>query len=165
MQGWSDIYMSTVSELNFVFHITDLCCASYNKSGKFLFFFFKFFVLGWNDTGCSSTYKRKRRVYIYIYIYIYIYTYIHTHTHTHIYIYIYIYILFFLTSAFYPWERDPVPILQEAGWTPGPVWTGVALPHRDSIPGPSTPCRVVIPTELSRPTECYISIIMYFTDW
>jgi hypothetical protein len=21
-------------------------------------------------------------------------------------------------------ERDPVPIAQEAGWTPGPVWTG-----------------------------------------
>ena len=24
---------------------------------------------------------------------------------------------------FYPQERDPVPILQEAGWAPGPVWT------------------------------------------
>jgi hypothetical protein len=24
----------------------------------------------------------------------------------------------------YPWERDPVPIVQEAGWAPGPVWTG-----------------------------------------
>jgi hypothetical protein len=24
----------------------------------------------------------------------------------------------------YPRERDPVPVLQEAGWTPGPVWTG-----------------------------------------
>jgi hypothetical protein len=23
------------------------------------------------------------------------------------------------------WERDPVPILQEAGWAPGPVWNGV----------------------------------------
>jgi hypothetical protein len=23
-----------------------------------------------------------------------------------------------------PWERDLVPILQEAGWTPGLVWTG-----------------------------------------
>jgi hypothetical protein len=21
-------------------------------------------------------------------------------------------------------EKDPVPIVQEAGWTPGPVWTG-----------------------------------------
>jgi hypothetical protein len=24
----------------------------------------------------------------------------------------------------YPRERDPVPILQEAGWAPGLVWTG-----------------------------------------
>jgi len=31
--------------------------------------------------------------------------------------------------------RDPVPILQEAGWAPGPVWTGgKSRPHRDSIP-------------------------------
>ena len=25
----------------------------------------------------------------------------------------------------YPRERDPVPIVQEAGWVPGPVWTGM----------------------------------------
>ena len=24
---------------------------------------------------------------------------------------------------FTPW-KDPVPIVQEAGWAPGPVWTG-----------------------------------------
>ena len=24
----------------------------------------------------------------------------------------------------YPRKSDPVPIVQEAGWTPGPVWTG-----------------------------------------
>jgi len=31
--------------------------------------------------------------------------------------------------------KDPVPILQEAGWVPGPVWTGEkSRPHRDSIP-------------------------------
>ena len=31
--------------------------------------------------------------------------------------------------------KDPVPILLEAGWSPGPVWTGVkSRPHRDSIP-------------------------------
>ena len=30
---------------------------------------------------------------------------------------------------------DAVPILQEAGWVPGPVWTGgKSRPHRDSIP-------------------------------
>ena len=31
--------------------------------------------------------------------------------------------------------KDPVPILQEAGWAPGPVWTGwKSRPHRGSIP-------------------------------
>jgi hypothetical protein len=31
--------------------------------------------------------------------------------------------------------KDPVPILQEAVWAPGPVWTGwKSRPHRDSIP-------------------------------
>ena len=31
--------------------------------------------------------------------------------------------------------KDPVPILQEAGWAPWPVWTGgKSRPHRDSIP-------------------------------
>ena len=34
-------------------------------------------------------------------------------------------------AALYP-GKDPVPILQEAGWTPGPVWTGgKSHPHRD----------------------------------
>ena len=37
--------------------------------------------------------------------------------------------------------KDPVPTVQEAGWALGPVWTGVEnlAPHRDSIPGPSSP--------------------------
>jgi len=31
--------------------------------------------------------------------------------------------------------KDPVPILQEAGWALGSVWKGgKSLPHRDSIP-------------------------------
>jgi len=31
--------------------------------------------------------------------------------------------------------KDPVPIVQEAGWAPGPVWTGgKSRHHRDSIP-------------------------------
>jgi hypothetical protein len=37
--------------------------------------------------------------------------------------------------------KDPVPIVHEAEWTPGPVWTGGEnlAPHRDSIPGPPSP--------------------------
>jgi len=30
--------------------------------------------------------------------------------------------------------KDPVPIVQEAAWAPGQVWTGGKCPHRDSIP-------------------------------
>jgi len=31
-------------------------------------------------------------------------------------------------------RKDPVPILQEAGWAPGPVWMGRKIcPHQDSI--------------------------------
>jgi len=31
--------------------------------------------------------------------------------------------------------KDPVPILQEAGWVPGPVWIGgKSRPDQDSIP-------------------------------
>ena len=39
-----------------------------------------------------------------------------------------------------PPGKDPVPILQAAGWAPGPVWTGAEnlASHRDSIPGPSS---------------------------
>jgi len=36
---------------------------------------------------------------------------------------------------------------------------GKSRPHRDSFPGPSTPYRVAIPTELSRPI-CYFDTIM-----
>ena len=42
-------------------------------------------------------------------------------------------------AAFTP-GKDPVPIVQEAGWASGPVWTGAEnlASHRDSIPGPSS---------------------------
>ena len=38
-------------------------------------------------------------------------------------------------------RKDPVPIVQEAGWAPEPVWTGAEnlAPNGDSIPGPSSP--------------------------
>jgi hypothetical protein len=45
-------------------------------------------------------------------------------------------------------ERDPVPIVQVAGWCPE---CGKSPLHRDSIPGPSSPSRVAIPTALSQP--------------
>ena len=48
--------------------------------------------------------------------------------------------------------KDPVPIVQEAGWAPGPVWTGgKSLPHRDSIPDRPARSSVAVPTELPCP--------------
>ena len=45
--------------------------------------------------------------------------------------------------------KDTVPIVQEAGWAPGPVWTGgKSRLHRDSIPDRPTRSSVAIPTEL-----------------
>jgi len=48
-------------------------------------------------------------------------------------------------------EKDPVPILQEAGWAPGPVWTaGKSRPHRYSIP--DRPARSRYTDWATRPT-------------
>jgi len=38
------------------------------------------------------------------------------------------------TTPLHLQERDPVPIVQEAGWVPGPLWTGAEnLPHSNVI--------------------------------
>jgi hypothetical protein len=106
----------------------------------------------------------------------------HTHTHTHIYIYIHdgrgpawnnkvkwsryrpgvaqrvgrgIALLFHDRSTPRPHftlGKEPVPILQEAEWAPGSVWTGrKSRPHRDSIPDRPARSSVAIPTELPGP--------------
>jgi len=38
-------------------------------------------------------------------------------------------------------EREPIPIVKEAGWDPRRVWMGLEnlAPSRDSIRGPSNP--------------------------
>ena len=54
--------------------------------------------------------------------------------------------------------KDPVPILQEAGWVPGPVWTGgKSRPHRDSIL--DRPARIQSLHRLSYPAHYSGSII------
>ena len=51
-------------------------------------------------------------------------------------------------------RKDPVPILQEAGWASGPVWTGgKSRPHRDSIP--DHPARSLSLYRLSYPTHTH----------
>jgi len=55
-----------------------------------------------------------------------------------------------------PGKTDPVPILQEAGWTSGPVWTDeISRPHRDSIPDPPARSSVAIPSELPGPQKMH----------
>jgi hypothetical protein len=41
----------------------------------------------------------------------------------------------------YPRERDPVPIVQEAGWAPGPVWTGAEYLASTGTRSPDRPAR------------------------
>ena len=68
-------------------------------------------------------------------------------------------------SHFIP-GKDPVPILQEAGWAPGPVWTGgKSHPHRDSIPDrparSQSLYRPSYPAHTHTHTHTYIHIYIY----
>ena len=55
--------------------------------------------------------------------------------------------------------KEPVPILQGAGWAPGPVWMGgKSRPHRDSIP--ARPVRSQSLYRLSYPAHSKIIIII-----
>ena len=60
--------------------------------------------------------------------------------------------------------KDPVPIVQEAGWAPGSVWTGAEnlASHRDSIPGPFSPYPVAIPTEL--PGRLIVCVLTHYSS-
>jgi len=59
--------------------------------------------------------------------------------------------------------KEPVPILQEAGWAPGPVWTGgKSRPHRDSIP--DRPARSQSLYRLSCRAHINLSVILYKTN-
>jgi len=59
-----------------------------------------------------------------------------------------------------PTGKDPVPILQEAGWAPGPIWTGgKSRPHRDSIPDRPARSPLTISTELPVPHIFYFPVL------
>jgi len=63
--------------------------------------------------------------------------------------------------------KDPVPILQVAGWAPVPVWTGgKPRPHRDSIPDRPGRSSVAIPTELPGPpiAVCTVKNSWWWTE-
>ena len=60
--------------------------------------------------------------------------------------------------------KDPVPILQEVGWAPGPVWTGgKSSPHRDSIPG--RPARSQSLYQLRYPAHQILLFIYLLIYW
>jgi hypothetical protein len=62
-------------------------------------------------------------------------------------------------SAANPPVKDPVPILQETGWAPRPVWTGgKSRPHWDSIPDRSARSQLLY--RLSYPAHLIIIIII-----
>jgi hypothetical protein len=58
----------------------------------------------------------------------------------------------------YPQGRDPVPIVQEAGWTPGPVWTGAEnlAPTVQPVASRYTDCAIL--AQLMDYTLCYLEI-------
>ena len=57
-------------------------------------------------------------------------------------------------------EKDPVPILQEAGWAPGPVWTGgKSRPHRDSILDRPARSSVATLSELPGTPTLYLCVL------
>jgi hypothetical protein len=54
--------------------------------------------------------------------------------------------------------KHPVPVVQEAGWAPGPVWTGAENLVPTGIRYPDRPTRssIAIPTELPGPLNMSI---------
>ena len=67
-------------------------------------------------------------------------------------------------AALYPRGKDPVPILQQAEWAPGPIRTGgKSRPHRDSIPDRPARTSFAIPTELPGPrTRSGVTLILFY---
>jgi hypothetical protein len=55
-------------------------------------------------------------------------------------------------AAFYP-RKDPVPIVQEAGWAPGPVLTGAENLSPTGVRSPDRPARSQLLYRLSYPAH------------
>ena len=51
--------------------------------------------------------------------------------------------------------KDPVPIVQEAGWAPGPVWTGAENLTHTGVRSPDRPARSQSLYRLRYPTHYY----------
>jgi len=62
----------------------------------------------------------------------------------------------------YPRESDPVPFVQEAGWGPGPVWTGVENLAPTDIRSPDHPARSESPHRLSYPGHTSLTVYLHY---
>jgi hypothetical protein len=58
--------------------------------------------------------------------------------------------------------KDPVPIVQEAGWSPGPLWTGAENLASTGIRSPDRPDRSQSLYLLSYPTRLKILYLFKF---
>jgi hypothetical protein len=66
------------------------------------------------------------------------------------------------SAAFTP-GKDPVPIVQEAGWAPGPVWTGVENLAPTRIRSPDRPACSESYTDWAIPApSSYLNCPLYF---
>jgi hypothetical protein len=61
--------------------------------------------------------------------------------------------------------KNPVPIVQEAGWTPGPVWTCVKNLAPTGIRSPDRPARSQSLYSLSYPGHCHGRIRLKLRWW
>ena len=59
--------------------------------------------------------------------------------------------------------KDPVPIAQEAGWAPGPVWTGAENLAHTGIRSPDRPARSKSLYRLSYPGRSFHCTVVHFT--
>jgi hypothetical protein len=61
-------------------------------------------------------------------------------------------------GRYLPPRKNPVPIVQKAWWTPGPVWTGAENLAPNGIRYPNRPVRssVAIPHYATLPTDIYV---------
>jgi hypothetical protein len=68
-------------------------------------------------------------------------------------------------NAYFTPGKDPVPIVQEAGWAPEPVWTGAENLAPTGIRSPDHPARSQSLYRLNYPahTEYYVAHSNYIT--
>ena len=68
-----------------------------------------------------------------------------------------------------PWPlfapgKDPVPVIQEAGWAPGPVWTVAENLAPTMIRSPDRPARSQSLYGLSHPAHKSVNIATYILN-